>query len=213
MTVHPHRHDGAVELTDVVRRRRMVRNYSPEPVDPAVVDRILRNALHAPSAGFSQGWAFLVLDTPADVARYWTVTAGERLEEPDSWLRGMVRAPVIIVPMSSEAAYRRRYDEPDKRRGAAEGAEQSWPVPYWHMDTAMATMLMLLTVTDEGMGACYFGIPEDRYAAFRAEFGVPEELTPIGAMTVGHRASSTGARGSASRGRRPLEEVVHRGHW
>ena len=215
MPVHPHRHDGAVELTDVVRRHRMVRNYSPDPVDPAVVERILSNALHAPSAGFSQGWAFLVLDTPADVARYWTVTAGDRLEEPDSWLRGMVRAPVVIVPMSSEAAYRRRYDEPDKRRGApgSEGAEQSWPVPYWHMDTAMATMLMLLTVTDEGLGACYFGIPENRYDAFRAEFGVPEELTPIGAVAVGHRAASTGDRGSVSRGRRPVEEVVHRGHW
>lgn len=196
----------------------MVRNYSPDPVDPAVVERILRNALHAPSAGFSQGWAFLVLDTPADVARYWTVTAGERLEDPDSWLRGMVRAPVLIVPMSNEAAYRRRYDEPDKRRALAKAgkdgrAEQSWPVPYWHMDTAMAVMLMLLTVTDEGLGACYFGIPEERYDAFRAEFGVPEEFTPIGAVTVGHRAESTGDRGSASRGRRPVEEVVHRGHW
>ena len=55
----------------MVRRRRMVRNYSPEPVDPAVLDRILENALRAPSAGFSQGWAFLVLDTPGDVARFW----------------------------------------------------------------------------------------------------------------------------------------------
>lgn len=215
MPVCQHRHDGAVQLTDVVRRRRMVRNYSPDPVDPAVVERVLRNALHAPSAGFSQGWAFLVLDTAADVARYWTVTAGDRLEKPDSWLRGMVRAPVVIVPMSSEAAYRRRYDEPDKRGGASgsKGAEQSWPVPYWHMDTAMATLLMLLTVTDEGLGACYFGIPEVRYAAFRAAFGVPEEFTPIGAVTVGHRAATTGDRGSAARGRRPVEEVVHRGHW
>ena len=46
----------------------MVRDYADRPVDPAVVDRALENATHAPSAGFSQGWAFLVLDQPEDVA-------------------------------------------------------------------------------------------------------------------------------------------------
>ena len=56
----------------MVRKRRMVRRYDPDqPVDPAVVDRMLANAVRAPSAGFSQGWAFLVLDRPADVDRFW----------------------------------------------------------------------------------------------------------------------------------------------
>ena len=64
-----------MEFSEVVRRRRMVRRYSPEPVDRAVLDRVLRNALRAPSAGYSQGWAFLVLDEPADVERFWKVTA------------------------------------------------------------------------------------------------------------------------------------------
>ena len=45
----------------------MVRNFDTRRVDPDVVDRVLSNALHAPSAGFSQGWAFLLLDTPAEV--------------------------------------------------------------------------------------------------------------------------------------------------
>ena len=48
-----------MEFQEVVRRRRMVRNYADRPVDPAVVDRALRNATRAPSAGFSQGWAFV----------------------------------------------------------------------------------------------------------------------------------------------------------
>ena len=60
----------------------MVRNYADEPVDPAVVDRALRNATRAPSAGFSQGWAFLVLDTPDDVRRFWAATADD-LDHPD----------------------------------------------------------------------------------------------------------------------------------
>ncbi|HSI93129.1 MAG TPA: nitroreductase family protein, partial [Jiangellaceae bacterium] len=52
----------AMEFQEVVRRRRMVRNFADRPVEPAIVDRLLANAIRAPSAGFSPGWAFLVLD-------------------------------------------------------------------------------------------------------------------------------------------------------
>jgi len=201
-----------MEFSDVVRRRRMVRNYSPEPVDAAVLDRILGNALRAPSAGFSQGWAFLVLDQPDDVAAFWRSSAGDRLDQPDSWLRGMMKAPVVVVPLSHKDAYLDRYAEPDK--GWTDRDEERWPVPYWHLDTAMASLLMLLTVVDEGLGACFFGIEPERVQPFRDEFGVPAAFTPIGALTVGHRLPDPGTPGSATRRpRRTVEEVVHRGRW
>ena len=186
-----------MEFQDVVRRRRMVRTYADRPVERAVVDRMLSNAVRAPSAGFSQGWAFLVLDTPDDVARFWASTTPEAAEVPDRWLRGMWTAPVVIVPLSSKAAYLARYAEPDK--GWADREEHRWPVPYWHIDTGMASLLILQTAVDEGLGACFFGIPSERVAGFRAEFGVPETHTPIGAITVGHRTEDAGARGSPSR--------------
>ena len=205
-----------MEFEDVVRRRRMVRNYATTPVDPALVDRMLENALHAPSAGHSQGWAFLRLDTPADVARFWQATTPEvdpdpTGREPDAWLRGMRTAPVVIVPLSCKAAYLDRYAEPDK--GWTDRDEARWPVPYWHTDTAMAALLILQTAVDAGLGACFFGIPPAHTDRFRTEFGVPEEYTPVGAITVGHRTGDLGSRGSARRGRRPVEEVVHRGSW
>ena len=191
----------------------MVRRYADRPVDAAAVERVLRNALHAPSAGFSQGWAFLLLDEPRDVDRFWTATtpAGAG-DEPDSWLRGMRTAPVVVVPLSNKSAYLSRYAEGDK--GWTDRDEARWPVPYWHIDTGMASLLMLLTAVDEGLGACFFGIPPTRTDAFREEFGVPEEYTPIGAVTLGHRTDDAGPAGSAARRRRrPLEEVVHRGGW
>jgi nitroreductase len=200
-----------MDFQDVVRRRRMVRSYSDRPVDPAVVDRMLENALHAPSAGFSQGWAFLVLDRPADLDRFWRATADPEAE-PDAWLRGMRTAPVLIVPLSNKSAYLSRYAEPDK--GWTDRDEARWPVPYWHIDTGMASLLILQTAVDAGLGACFFGIPPERIEAFRGEFGVPDEYFPIGAITVGHRSEDAGAKGSASRRpRRPVEEVVHRGAW
>jgi len=199
-----------MEFTEVVRRRRMVRNYSSEPVDPEVLHRILAQAQRAPSAGFSQGFAFLVLDTPTDVRRFWEATT-DSPDDPDSWLRGMTTAPVVVVPLSHKDAYLDRYAEPDK--GWTDRDEARWPVPYWHIDTGMASMIMLLATVDEGLGACFFGVPPDRIDAFRDAFGVPATHTPIGAVTIGHRTTDTGPRGSASRGRHTLAEVVHRSHW
>jgi nitroreductase len=202
-----------MEFQDVVRRRRMVRRYASRPVDPAAVDRMLSNAVRAPSAGFSQGWAFLLLDTPEDLTRFWAATSDADVST--RWLDGMRTAPVVIVPLSHRDAYLDRYAEPDK--GWTDRDEGRWPVPYWHIDTGMASLLILQTAVDEGLGACFFGIPPDRTDAFRAEFGVPAAYTPLGAVTVGHLpedATDTGAPGSPTRrARRPLEDVVHRGGW
>ncbi|MDQ4084765.1 MAG: nitroreductase family protein, partial [Actinomycetota bacterium] len=76
-----------MEFRDVVRRRRMVRRYTDEPVDPALVDRMLEHATRAPSAGFSQGWAFVVLDRPQDVRRFWDATSPEAAGD-NAWLDG-----------------------------------------------------------------------------------------------------------------------------
>ena len=43
---------------------------SHPPGSARLIDRIVGNGLRAPSAGFSQGWGFLVLDNPADLARF-----------------------------------------------------------------------------------------------------------------------------------------------
>ncbi|MFD1505695.1 nitroreductase family protein [Georgenia yuyongxinii] len=201
-----------MEFQEVVRRRRMVRRYTADPVDPAAVDRMLRHAVRAPSAGFSQGWGFLVLDRPADVARFWDATTPPaRAARPDPWLRGMRTAPVVIVPTSSKDAYLARYAEPDK--GWTDRDEAHWPVPYWHVDAGMAALLILQTAVDEGLGACFFGVPPDGLAPLRAAFGIPADHAPVGAITVGHPARSPSRGSAATRRRRPAAEVVHRGQW
>lgn len=199
-----------MEFQDVVRHRRMVRRFEPDPVPGEVLDRMLGNAVRAPSAGFSQGWAFLRLDTPADVDRFWTAT----MPDPDAdnnWLEGMRTAPALIVPMSCKDAYLDRYAQADK--GWTDRDEARWPVPFWHMDAAMAALLMLQTAVDAGHGACFFGIPPEATAAFHEAFGVPADHTPVGAVAVG-RPADGGAPGSPTRRRRrPLEELVHTGRW
>ena len=199
-----------MEFRDVVRRRRMVRNYDPDrPVQAEVRDRILEHAIRAPSAGFSQGWAFLVLEDAADRDRFWAA-ATPRTDVWQQWLVNMRRAPLIIVPHSNRSVYLDRYAEQDK--GWTDRDESRWPVPYWDIDTGFASLLMLLTAVDEGLGACFFGIPPEQTATYRSEFGVPDAYSPIGAVSVGYRATDHRS-GSLKRGRKPTDEVVHHGQW
>lgn len=198
-----------MEFQEVVRRRRMVRNYDQTRAVPAEIrDRLLANALRAPSAGFSQGWAFLVLESTEDRARFWAATVTS--DEPDAWLRDMQNAPLLIVPLSHKQAYLERYAAADK--GWTDRDETRWPVPYWDIDTGFAALLMLLTVVDEGLGACFFGVPRERLPVFRAAFGVPEEFTPIGCVSVGYPAPDRRSP-SLRRGHRPVTDVVHHGTW
>ena len=198
-----------MEFQEVVRRRRMVRNYDPDrPVPASVRERILANALRAPSAGFSQGWAFLVLESAEERSRYWSATVTSA--EPDPWLTDMQRAPLLIVALSHRQAYLDRYAAADK--GWTDKDEARWPVPYWHIDTGFAALLMLLTVVDEGLGACFFGVPPERIPPFRAAFEVPAAYTPIGTVSVGYRVPDRRSP-SLRRGHRPIEDVVHRGSW
>jgi nitroreductase len=92
-----------VEFQDVVRRRRMVRRYDLDrPVPAAVVDLLVANALRAPSAGFSQGWGFLILDQPPDVARFRQ--AATPPEEPEDWFAASFEAPLVSGPFVVQLA-------------------------------------------------------------------------------------------------------------
>jgi nitroreductase len=191
-----------MEFQEVVRRRRMVRTFTGEPVPAAALNRILGNAVRGPSAGFSQGQAFLVLTEAADREKFWALAGAAVASSAQA-------APLVIVPMSSKRAYLDRYAQPDK--GWTDRDEARWPVPFWHIDTGMAALLILQTAVDEGLGAVYFGIMPEAVTPFRTAFGVPDDQDPIGAIAVGYDAE-TERRDLRSR-RRNLDDVVHYGGW
>lgn len=199
-----------MEFSEVVRRRRMVRDYDPDrPVPPEILERILANGLRAPSAGFSQGWGFLVLEKP-DTDRYWAVAAPDPDPKYVQWIEGLQRAPVLILAFAHKDTYLDRYAEKDK--GLTDRDESRWSAPYWYIDTGMAALLMLQTVVDEGLGACFFGMPTDRIPLIRKEFAVPEGYDAVGVISIGYRAPDKPSP-SLKRGRRTPAEVVHRGQW
>lgn len=199
-----------MEFDEVIARRKMVRNFTSDPVDPAALDRIIDAARRAPSAGFTQGWGFLVLVGPEETARFWRSTFSDEGRASFGW-PGLFNAPVIVVPCSNESAYLDRYAEPDK--GWTDRDPNHWPVPYWHIDTGFAAMQLQLAVVNEGLGALFFGVFAERVNVVRAEFGIPSEFTPIGAIAIGHPAPSDKPSLSLKRGRKGRDEVVHFGHW
>lgn len=198
-----------MELREAVRRRRMVRTYDPDrPVPRETLETMLELAIRAPSAGHTQGWRFLVLDDITSRERFWSVTSDD--EPADPWLERMQRAPALVIFFSDRTAYLDRYAEPDK--GWTDRDEGRWPIPYWHVDTGMAAMIFLLAAQEAGLGACFFGVPTERWPDLFAAFHVPEGLSPVGVVSVGYPAPDLRSP-SLKRGRRPLAELLAYGSF
>ena len=199
-----------MDFTEVVLKRRMVRHFTSEPVAPEIIERLLILARHAPSAGFTQGQSFIVVTRP-DLKQAIAKLCGEEGYVSGGFHPFISEAPVLVIPCTSEAAYHRRYHEPDKL--GEDGAEIPWPVPYWHMDIGCAVMVLLLAVVNEGLAAGFAGIitPENMDDA-RKLLNIPEEVTPVGVIPIGHPAKDVPSP-SLKRGRKPDADYVHREGW
>lgn len=199
-----------MEFRDVVRHRRMVRRFAQRPIPTEMTDRIIDVGRRAPSAGFAQGLEFLVLDSPPSVAAFWETTRDPEFGwEPDAVRNG---PPVLILPLPDARRYLDRYSQPDKIAFGMD-EEANWPVRFWEIDAAMASMLILLAAVEEGLGGWFFGITHGERELLD-RFGVPERLRPIGIIGLGYRADDEEPSGSwMQRRRRPFDEQVHRNGW
>ena len=197
-----------MDFAKVVQRRRMVRNYTSERVEPDVLDRILDTGVRIPSAGFSQG-VFLVAVTDAETRGEIARLCGEEeyvADGFDPWISG---APVHILVCVSSAVYAERYAAADKGGPDSPLADaDNWPVPYWWVDGGAAMQNLLLAAVDEGLAAGFLG--SHRMPEIKTLLGIPDNVSPIGIVTIGHPAPDRKS-GSLKRGRRP--DTIHRDRW
>src|SRR5580698_8400924 len=103
-----------MDLTEAIRSRRMVRSFSGARVDSAVVDSVLDLANRAPSAGNTDGRAFVVLQGPEETAVFWDATTTPEWRDRSRRWPGMSKAPVVVIVLTSPLGYLERYSEPDK---------------------------------------------------------------------------------------------------
>jgi nitroreductase len=187
----------------------MVRAFTADPVDPSVVDDLVDLARRAPSAGNSQGMAYLVLEGPGTAA-YWDVSLPPERRATFGW-PGLVDAPVLVLVLVRPSAWVERYAEPDKASTGLGASADAWPVPYWWVDAGMASEHLLLGAVEAGLGACFFG-PFGHEAGLLADLGVPDGWRLVGTVALGHPAPDPPGL-SASRPRPPIDEVLHRAAW
>lgn len=196
-----------MEFREVVKRRRMVRNYTGDPVDRAALDRILDAGRRAPSAGHTQGQSFVVITSDEGKERIAELAGESHYVELgfDPWIS---RAGALIAVCVSEAAYHDRYSEPDKTDD--DGNEIDWPIPFWWVDAGAAMMALLYAAVDEGLAAGFLGVHsiED----LSTELRIPPEITPIGIVTVGHPAPDRRS-SSLDRRRRAADDVIRYESW
>ena len=196
-----------MEFKDIVLKRRMVRNFADRSVDAQTVQRIVDLTRHAPSAGFTQGQSFVVVTQP-EIKQAVAETCGETFYVQSGYAPFISKAPVLLIPCASEAAYHHRYQEPDKI--LADGTEIEWPIPYWFMDIGCAVMIALLAAVDEGLVAAFAGSQD--LGALRSVLKMPAEVTPVGVIAIGYRATDKPSP-SLKRGRKSDAEYVHYEAW
>lgn len=196
-----------MEFQETVLKRRMVRNFSERPVDLEIIERIVDLTRHAPSAGFTQGQSFVIV-TKSDLKKSIAVTCEEEEYVKSGFDAFISKAPILLIPCTSELAYHKRYQENDKVDDT--GSEIEWPVPYWFMDIGCSVMIALLAAIDEGL-VCAFAGSKD-LKTLRSLLNIPAEVTPVGVIAIGYRANDVPSP-SLKRGRKPDSEYVHHEQW
>ncbi len=180
----------------------MHRAFKSDLVPEDILNRILETAIRAPSAGFTQGWAFIVVKNE-DIKRKLGEAAGESYYDKPF----ISSAPVILIPCGSEAQYVERYRAPDK---VGPIGEIKFELPWWLIDAAFASLLIMLAVTDAGLGTCFVGAFERQ--PVREILAIPREYEPLALMPIGSPDKDKKSP-SLKRGRKPVTAVVHYDHW
>ncbi|WP_430786410.1 nitroreductase family protein [Actinoplanes sp. G11-F43] len=195
------------DFTEVLRGRRMVRNYREDPVPEEVIERIVAVVRRAPSAGFSQGHRIVVVTDPVKRAELAAVAEPWYLEHGHApWIS---RAPVQIVIGVREASYHERYTEADKIESGG-GEEIPWPVPFWWFDSGALFTLIQLAAANEGLASgLYSPAFPDELAALSAIAGLADDVALTAVVTVGYPADEPADRAAKlAKRRKPIDDLV-----
>ncbi|NOX45258.1 MAG: nitroreductase family protein [Caldiserica bacterium] len=166
-------------ILEIIKGRRSVRRFKPDPIPDGDLAEILEAATWAPSAGNAQPWRFVVVRDRGLKAELVAAALGQGF---------IAEAPVVVVVCADLERARRAYGE----RG--EGL-------YCIQDTAAATQNMLLAAHAKGLGNCWVGAFSEEEV--RAVLSLPDGLRPVAIVPIGRPAQEP-----RPRPRRPLEEVV-----
>lgn len=173
-----------MKFDSVVRKRKMIRKYLPKQVSDQIINKLIENASRAPSAGHTQVQEFIVIRDPA---------VKKKLRQASLNQAHVEDAPVLIVVCSNTSRSVGRYGQ--------RGREF-----YSVIDGAFASMLILLTAVNEGIGAGFVAAFEDDKVS--EILGIPEYVRPVGIIALGYSDEKP-----AKMERIQKERLVHHERW
>lgn len=163
------------KVMDVIKSRRSIRRYLPDPLGQEELDAILEAGAYAPSAHNDQPWYFTVIRSRELMDRISRVSKELMAAQETDWIREMgrkegfhlfYRAPVVVVV--------------SMRRDALS------PL----VDCSAAIENMLLAAESLDIGSCWIGLASYWFSVKKevARLGLPEGYEPCYAVTLGRKA-------------------------
>jgi nitroreductase len=148
-----------METIKTIMTRRSVRQYSDKKVSDALVNKMLKAAMNAPSACNQQPWQFVVIKDRN------TMLAITKIHPYAQMLKTAGCAIVICGEPKAEVC-----------KG------------YWVQDCSAATENLLLAAHSIGLGAVWLGVypREQRVNDVRKLLGIPKSVIPFCIVSVGY---------------------------
>lgn len=148
-----------MDFSEVVANRRSIRKFTNKPIEKEKLDKILKDAMSAPSARNQQAWHFIVVTN-----REYLDTIALNLEHGK-----MCKSATTVVVV----CYRQENDSQKL---------------YFQQDGSAATQNLLLSATNEGLGSVWIAIhPRQKKIDFVKDlFKIDDSLTPLAIVALGY---------------------------
>ena len=206
--------ERAIIYRNMLSRRDVRSQFIPDPVDDALLARILTAAHFAPSVGFMQPWSFVLVRNPAIKQRVHDAFLAANREAADMFegaqreaykalrLEGILEAPVNLCITCDR----------DRAGPVVLGRTHQKAMDLY--STVCAVQNLWLAARAEGLGVGWVSIFHK--AAIRDILGLPERVMPVAYLCIGHVShflDQPELEQAGWRQRLPLEELIHFDQW
>jgi len=196
-------------LSKLLRKRRNVYGFKSRAIPDKSLVRILEDARHVPSAGFTQDFEFIVVKDP--MIRRELATAGH---QPEYMSEGIAKsnfismAPVIVVPCGNKKRFEAKYGK----------SEENARLPWWLIDAGFASFALILSAFEHGLAASFLGVLDDEKVRQILNLPMDGSIIPLALVPIGFKDPAEEilweARSrKAVPNRRVLADLVHWNGW
>jgi nitroreductase len=183
------------DLMRVIRGRRSVRSFLPDPVTPDVIEKLIEAARWAPSASNRQAYRFFAITTPEvldqmaeavlrETRRVLSELRMDAMDDADRYLANFTHfrsAPLVFAPI-----YREGFDLLSASMEERSSDTSRQALLDAHASVCAATMNLILAAHALGLGTCWMTGPLVAARPLSKILQVPRGWKLAALIPVGH---------------------------